>query len=76
MKQAFIVLLQQEQEKPTNTERTKAEAVITDEKQEGEEQVIKTIEDQGKTSSGSKTDVDTEKTKLQSKTTRGDQPAY
>lgn len=59
MKQAFIVLLQQEQEKPTNTERTKAEAVITDEKQEGEEQVIKTIEDQGKTSSGSKTDVDT-----------------
>lgn len=59
MKQAFIVLLQQEQEKPTNTERTKAEAVITDEKQEGEEQVIKTIEDQGKTSSGSKTDVGT-----------------
>lgn len=59
MKQAFIVLLQQEQEKPTNTERTKAEAVITDEKQEGEEQAIKTIEDQGKTSSRSKTDVDT-----------------
>lgn len=59
MKQAFIVLLQQEQEKPTNTERTKAEAVITDEKQEGEEQAIKAIEDQGKTSSRSKTDVDT-----------------
>lgn len=57
MKQAFIV--QQEQEKPTNTERTKAGAMITDEKQEGEEQVIKTIEDQEKASSGSKTAMDT-----------------
>lgn len=33
--------------------------MITDEKQEGEEQVIKTIEDQEKTSSGSKTAMDT-----------------
>lgn len=47
--------LLQEQEKPTNTGRTKAEAVITDEKQEGEEHG----EDDRGSGTRSKADVET-----------------
>lgn len=47
--------LLQEQEKPTNTERTKAEAVIPDEKQEGEEHG----EDDRASGTRSKADVET-----------------